>query len=98
MRTLQRRFELFRRCALGVLLVVPLFFAQGAQPQAALVYDESTDGDLPSATTLMFSADLASRLRRFNGPLVSSLAVPPKGGSVNTRTVTSPALFEGFQR
>ena len=37
MRTLQRRFALIRRCALGVLLLVPLFFAPGSHPQAAVV-------------------------------------------------------------
>ena len=37
MRTLQRRFALIRRYVLGVLLVVPLFFMQGAQSHAYLV-------------------------------------------------------------
>ncbi len=56
MSILQRRLALIRRTVLGVLMVVPLFFAQGTQPQAALVYDESTDGDVTFAGTLMFSA------------------------------------------
>ena len=37
----QRRFAVIRRYVLGVLLVVPLVFAQGAQPQAATLV---TDG------------------------------------------------------
>ncbi len=41
MRTLQRRFALIRRYVLGVLLVVPLVFAPGPQPQAATLV---TDG------------------------------------------------------
>ena len=44
MRTLQRRFALIRRYVLGVLLVVPLFFAQGTQPQAAVVQFPSMTG------------------------------------------------------
>ncbi len=37
MSILQRRFALIRRYVLGVLLLVPLFLAQGAPPQAAMV-------------------------------------------------------------
>ena len=42
MRTLQRRFALIRRYVLGVLLLVPLFFAQGAHTQAAIVKFDGT--------------------------------------------------------
>ncbi len=44
MRTLQRRFALIRRYVLGVSLFVPLFFAQGHQPQAAMVVLFDADG------------------------------------------------------
>ena len=39
MSILQRRVALIRRYVLGLFVVVPLFFAQGTQPQAALVTD-----------------------------------------------------------
>lgn len=41
MSILQRRFSLMRRYILGVLILVPLVFAPGAQPKAALVTDGS---------------------------------------------------------
>ncbi len=57
---LQRRFALIRRYVLGVILVVPLFFAQGAQPQAATVNSDGTgftsiDGLIVGAATYNIS-------------------------------------------
>ncbi len=52
MRTPQRRFALIRRYVLGVLLLVPLLFAQGAQPQAAVVNFDGS-GDVTSIDGLM---------------------------------------------
>ena len=56
MRTLHRRFALIRRFVLGVLLVVPLFFAQGTQPRAAVINSDGTgvtsiDGLMVGAVT-----------------------------------------------
>ncbi len=42
MRILQRRFALIIRYVLGVLILVPLVFAQGTQPQAAVVQFDGT--------------------------------------------------------
>ncbi len=52
MSILQRRFSLIRRWVLGVLLLVPLFFALGAQPQAAVVNFDGS-GDVTSIDGLM---------------------------------------------
>ena len=57
MSTLQRRFALIRRYVLGVLLVVPLFFAQGTQPQAALVQFDYSGLDSDTSAYGSFTID-----------------------------------------
>lgn len=56
MRILQRRYALIRRCALGVLLLVPLFFAPGSHPQAAVV--TNADGLATGITGLSVGTDV----------------------------------------
>ena len=60
MRTLQRRFALIRRYVLGVLLVVPLFFMQGAQSQAAIVqfHYSGLDSDTSAYGSFTINDDL----------------------------------------
>ena len=57
MRTLQRRFALIRRHVLGVSLLVPLFFAQGTQPQAALVQFDYSGLDSDTSAYGSFTID-----------------------------------------
>ncbi len=60
---LQRGFALIRRYVLGVLLLVPLVFAQGAQPQAAMVpFDGS---GVTGITGLSVGTQAATALRLY---------------------------------